>query len=235
MIRCLIVEDEPLAAQLLASYVQKIDELELIGVYENPFEAWSFLQDQTVELIFLDIQMPELNGIQFAKLIGKTSAIIFTTAYPTYAVDGFEVEALDYLVKPVSLQRFLTAINRYKERYAEEESVSEPSLSQPERSYLFVKTEYRHQKINFEDIIYLKEMGDYVSIFTSKGKIMTLENMKSFESSLPKNRFMRVHKSYLISMDRIDFVERNRIKIEEEWIPIGATYLEAFAQRLKNR
>ncbi|MEM7368843.1 MAG: LytTR family DNA-binding domain-containing protein [Bacteroidota bacterium] len=229
MIRCIIIEDEPLASKLLASYVEKIDDLDLLGVFENPFDAWSFLQAHDLELIFLDIQMPELNGIQLAKLIGQGAAIIFTTAYPDYAVDGFEVEALDYLVKPISLGRFLSAINRYKER---KKSILHPEKAS-EVHYLFVKTEYRHQKIDFDDILYLKGMGDYVSILTKKGRVMTLENMKSFEASLPADRFMRVHKSYLIAMDKIAFVERNKININNELIPIGATYQELFWKRLK--
>lgn len=228
MISCVIIEDEPLAAKLMASYIEKIEELELLGQFENPFEAWSFLQREEVDLIFLDIQMPELNGIQLAKLIGQRSSIIFTTAYPDYAVDGFEVQALDYLVKPISLQRFLRAVDRYKEN----KKVSEPKTQNSEATYLFVKTEYRHQKIDFDDILYLKGMGDYVSIHTRKGRIMTLENMKSFESSLPSDRFMRVHKSYLIALDKIDFVERNKIKIDQEMIPIGATYQEQFWNHL---
>jgi len=229
MISCVIVDDEPLAGQLLASYVGKIDDLELAGVFSNPIEAWSFLQKNKVDLLFLDIQMPELNGVQLAKLISAETSIIFTTAYPDYAVEGFELKALDYLVKPIRLQRFLESVNRFREigkQHSDQKQEKQPT-------YLFVKTEYRHQKINFEDILYLKGMGDYVSIFTRNGRILTLENMKSFESSLPATQFVRVHKSYLVSLDKIDFIERNRIKIEEELIPIGATYQEEFWKRLK--
>ncbi|MEL6257037.1 MAG: LytTR family DNA-binding domain-containing protein [Bacteroidota bacterium] len=228
MIRTLVIDDEPLAGKLISSYVEKVEDMELMGYFSNPFEAWTFLQEHEVNLIFLDIQMPELNGVQLAKLLGNKVSIIFTTAYPDYAVEGFELKALDYLVKPINLQRFLQSIERYRELH---QSTPTPETTSP--SYIFVKTEYRHQKLNLEDILFLKGMGDYVAIHTRRGRIMTLENMKSFEANLPKTGFMRVHKSYLVSMDKIEFVEKNRIRIGDELIPIGATYQEAFWKRLR--
>lgn len=232
MIRCLIIDDEPLAGKLLASYVEKVENLTLVGSFTNAFEAWTFLQKESVDLVFLDIQMPELNGVQLAKLLGEQVSVIFTTAYPDYAVEGFELKALDYLVKPIRLQRFLESVNRYKESDLPAESQAvEPKA---DATYIFVKTEYRFQKINLTDIFFLKGMGDYVSIHTHSGRIMTLENMKSFEAKLPKDRFIRVHKSFLISMEKIEFVERNRVKIGEELIPVGATYQSDFFARLKS-
>lgn len=229
MIRCVVIDDEPLAGQLLASYIEKVEDLVLVNSFTNALEAWTFLQKEQIDLIFLDIQMPELNGVQLAKLIGDQARVIFTTAYPDYAVEGFELKALDYLVKPISLQRFLSAINRYNEHSA----IKPVSTLKEASSYIFVKTEYRHQKIAFDEILYLKGMGDYVSIHTEKDRIMTLENMKSFELKLPKERFIRVHKSYIISLEKLEFVERNRAKIREELIPIGATYQADFWARLK--
>ncbi|MEM6800943.1 MAG: LytTR family DNA-binding domain-containing protein [Bacteroidota bacterium] len=229
MINCLIVDDEPLATQLLSSYVSKIEDLNLLESFNNSFEAWTFLQKEEVDLVFLDIQMPELNGVQLARLLGDKTQVIFTTAYPDYAVEGFELKALDYLVKPINLQRFLQAVDRYREKNTEATTVKGADSN----SFIFVKTEYRHQKIDLKDILYLKGMGDYVSIYTESGRILTLENMKSFESRLAMEQFMRVHKSYLVAMDKIDFVEKNRIRIREELIPIGATYQEAFWKRLK--
>lgn len=224
MIKCIIVDDEPLAVQLLSDYVSKIDHLELAGSFSNPIEALSFTQSNAVDLIFLDVQMPELNGVQFAKVIGQKSKIIFTTAYPDYAVEGFELNAVDYLVKPITLQRFIESVNRITDQPTTQTAVPE-KIS---KDFLMVKTEYRHQKINFSDILYFKGMGDYVSIVTEAEKIMTLENMKSFVEKLPTQNFIRVHKSYIISIDKIQFVERNRISINEELIPISATYQEAF-------
>jgi len=228
MIKTLVIDDEPLAGKLISSYVEKVEDMELLGYFSNPFEAWTFLQETEVDLIFLDIQMPELNGVQLAKLLGNKVSIIFTTAYPDYAVEGFELKALDYLVKPINLQRFLQSIERFRELHA-----NAPSNEATPASYIFVKTEYRHQKVNLEDILFLKGMGDYVAIHTHEGRIMTLENMKSFEAHLPPQHFMRVHKSFLVSMDKIEFVEKNRIRIAEELIPIGAKYQEAFWKRLR--
>lgn len=224
MISCIIVDDEPLAVDLLKDYVTKLDHLELKGSFHNPLEALSYLQNESVDLIFLDIQMPELNGVQFGKIIGKKAKIIFTTAYPDYAVEGFELNAADYLVKPITLQRFIEAVNRIQEQSENNDT----AVTKNQKDFLMVKTEYRRQKVNYDDILYFKGMGDYVSIVTEENKIMTLENMKSFMEKLPNDQFIRVHKSYIVSIHKIDFVERNRISINKELIPISATYLDAF-------
>lgn len=224
MIKCLIVDDEPLAVQLLTSYVNKMDQLELAGSFSNPLDALSFTQTNAIDLIFLDVQMPELNGVQFAKVIDKKSKIIFTTAYPDYAVEGFELNAVDYLVKPITLQRFIESVNRVIESNNES---TNSSSTENKKDFMMVKTEHRLQKINYADILYFKGMGDYVSIVTTNERIMTLENMKSFAEKLPDS-FIRVHKSYIISIDKIMFIERNRIGIQDELIPISATYQEGF-------
>ena len=228
MIKCLIVDDEPLAIQLLTSYVSKMDQLELLGSFSNPLDALSFTQTHPIDLIFLDIQMPELNGVQFAKVLGKKSKVIFTTAYPDYAVEGFELHAIDYLVKPITFQRFVESINRVIETNNTNVILSNPVNTEQKKDFLMVKTEHRLQKINFSDILYFKGMGDYVSIVTTTERIMTLENMKSFVEKLPDDNFIRVHKSYIISIDKIMFIERNRIGIKDELIPISATYHETF-------
>lgn len=232
MIKCVIIDDEPLAGKLMASYVEKVENLELVANFTNAFEAWSLLQKEEIDLVFLDIQMPELNGVQLAKLLGDRIQVIFTTAYPDYAVEGFELKALDYLVKPIRLQRFLEAVNRFQK--SESQALPIATLPPPGPNYIFVKTEYRYQKIDLADILFLKGMGDYVSIHTHNGRIMTLENMKSFAAKLPNERFIRVHKSYLISLEKVEFVERNRVKIGEELIPVGATYQADFFARLKS-
>lgn len=223
MTTCLIIDDEPLAINLLASYVDKIDYLSLAGTFSNPLEALGFLQNNHVDVIFLDIQMPELSGIQFAKIIDNNTAIIFTTAYPNHALEGFELEVIDYLVKPITLERFIKATNRLKS--------NEPKSSKPltsSKDYFFVKTEYKHLKINYADILYMKGYGDYVAIQKTNEKILTLENMKYFEKTLPSNQFVRVHKSYIISLDHISYIEKNRIVIGKEFIPIGGKYQDNF-------
>lgn len=231
MKRCVIIDDEPLAIQLLNSYVEKIDDLELAGSFTNPLEALGFLQKETVDIVFLDVQMPELSGIQVAKIIGYNTSIIFTTAYPNYAVEGFELNATDYLMKPITLERFLQAVNRLESK-SDNASVDALSNSKS-KDYIFVKTEYRHQKIKLSEILYFKGFGDYVSIHLDKERILTLENMKSFEQSLPNDLFMRVHKSYIVSLEHIDYIEKNRIVIRDESIAIGGKYQDAFWQKIK--
>ena len=229
MIRAIIVDDEPLAIKLLENYADKLEKIQILGTYANPIDALNFIQSQEVDLIFLDIQMPELNGLNLAKLIGEDTKIIFTTAYPDHAVQGFELKALDYLVKPISLARFLDAVGRYEQP----QKVAATSVEQATTKYLFVKTEYRKQRIDFSDIFYLQGMGDYCAIVTKDKKIMTLEKLRSFEDRLPSNNFIRVHKSYIVALDKIDFVEKNRIKILENRVPIGATYEARVKEVLK--
>jgi len=226
MIKCIIVDDEPLAAQLLLSYAEKIDELDVVDVFHNPLEALSLIQNQKIDLIFLDIQMPELKGTQLAKLVQEDTSIIFTTAYAAHAVEGFELNALDYLVKPVNFERFLQSILRYTKLKKTNPIPTSETSNTVNASIIFVKTEYRLQKLNLEDIAYFKSMGDYVQIITDTEKVMTLETMKSFEEKLPKNIFLRVHRSYLIAIKKIKFIQNNKIKILNELIPIGRTYLD---------
>lgn len=230
MINCIIIDDEPLAGELLASYIEKIEDLHLLGCFTNPLDGVSFLQQNAVDLVFLDIQMPELSGLQVAKLVKPECSVVFTTAYPDYAVSGFELKALDYLVKPINLQRFLEAVNRHKEAktYIKAETV------ETHPGYLFVKSEYRHQKVELSNIKFLKGMGDYVAIILQEGKLLTLEKMSAFESKLPASQFMRIHKSYLVAIDKIDYIERNRVAINGELLPIGPSYQERFWEKINS-
>jgi len=229
MIRCIVIDDEPLAGQLLSSYAEKIEDLEVAKVFTNPLDALSFLQSNAIDLIFLDIQMPEIKGTQLAKIIDDKIGVIFTTAYPEHAVEGFELNAVDYLVKPINFQRFLSATIRFK-KIKSGQSHSQISDS---KDLIFVKTEHRLQKVKLLDINYLKSLGDYVQIVTSNEKIMTLENMKSFEERLSKSQFLRIHRSYIIALNHIDFVKNHRVKIGDEMIPIGKTYQDQFYEKLK--
>ena len=226
MIRCIIVDDEPLSIELLSSYASKIDKLNLVQTFSNPLEALAYLQNNEVDLIFLDIQMPELSGIDFAKVVSKNASVIFITAYPEYAVKGFELNAVDYLMKPVTFQRYVESVDRITNNKQKAGDTTD------KRDYIMIKTEHRLQKVNLSDILYLKGMGDYVSIVLPTQKIMTLENMKSFQEKLSGYNFMRVHKSYIISIDKIEFIEKNRISIAEELIPISATYQGDFWNKI---
>lgn len=235
-ISCVVVDDEPLALKLMADYVQKTAFLELKEQTADPLKAIELVQQGTVDLLFLDIQMPELTGFQLMKIIGHKSKVIITTAYPDYALDGYEFDVIDYLLKPVTFDRFLVAAHKARERLITEPAspVQMPAHTTPAPAgYIFVKTEYRIQKINLADILYMEGLRDYVAIYTTTEKILTLQSMKSFQEQLPDSNFMRVHKSYLVALDKIRFIERNRIVIGNNYIPIGETYLELFHQRLK--
>ncbi len=221
MINCIIIDDEPLAAQLLSSYTEKVEDIHLLGVFHNPLSALNILKDKQVDLVFLDIQMPELSGTQLAKIVDPSIEIIFTTAYPEFAVEGFELKALDYLVKPISFIRFLDAIDRYRSLHTKQKTIQDDS-----QQFLFVKSEYRLQKINTSDILYLQGNGDYCNIVCADKKILTLEKLSSFENRLSPRQFIRVHKSYMIAIEKIEYIEKKRIRIGDTMIPIGLTYEE---------
>ena len=221
MINCIIIDDEPLAAQLLSSYTDKVEDIHLLGVFHNPLSAMTYLKDKQVDLVFLDIQMPELSGTQLAKIVDPSIEIIFTTAYPEFAVEGFELKALDYLVKPISFIRFLDAIDRYRSLHNKQKTIQDDP-----QQFLFVKSEYRLQKINTSDVLYLQGNGDYCNIVCTDKKILTLEKLSSFENRLSSRQFIRVHKSYIVAIEKIEYIEKKRIRIGETMIPIGLTYEE---------
>jgi DNA-binding LytR/AlgR family response regulator len=238
-ISCVVVDDEPLALKLMADYVQKTPFFTLKEQTTNPLRAMELVQQGEVDLLFLDIQMPELTGLQLMKIIGHKCKVILTTAYADYALDGYEFDVIDYLLKPVTFDRFLVAAHKAKERLSTEPAVviqapgTTASTPTPTpASYIFVKTEYKIQKVDLSDILYMEGLRDYVAIHTTAGKILTLQSMRSFQEQLPESQFMRVHKSYLVALDKIQFIERNRIVIAGNYIPVGETYQEQFQQRL---
>lgn len=228
MIRCITIDDEPLALQLLESHISKTDGITLLAAFTNPIEALQQLDTLKPDLIFCDIQMPELNGLQFSKIIAHKTPVIFTTAYDQYALDGYELDVIDYLLKPIVLERFQKAVQKAADRIKPKTSI--PATATVD--YIFVKSEYKTLKINLSDIHYIKGMADYVTIVTAAKKIHTLENLKHYEATLPSDRFMRVHKSYIIAMDKIAFVERNRAVILKEYIPVSDTYKKAFFEKV---
>jgi two-component system LytT family response regulator len=236
-ISCVVVDDEPLALKLMADYVQKTPFLQLVAQTTDPLKAMELVQQGGVELLFLDIQMPELTGLQLMKIIGHKCKVILTTAYPDYALEGYEFDVIDYLLKPITFDRFLVAAHKAKERLLTEAPVvvqaPAPAASTPTPGYIFIKTEYKIQKVDLADILFLEGLRDYVALHTTSGKILTLQSIRSFQEQLPEHNFMRVHKSYLIAIDKIQFIERNRIVINEHYIPVGETYQEQFQQRLK--
>jgi DNA-binding LytR/AlgR family response regulator len=226
--KCLIIDDEPLAVKLLKDYASKVPDLEVVMAGSDVFEGLKLAQAGDADLIFLDIQMPALTGIQFMKVLNGKCKVILTTAYEEYALQAFDHDVVDYLLKPFSLERFMTAVQRARERLSPAKSPVETIKA----DYIFVKSEYKMVKIELKDILYLESLRDYVAIHTTSGKILTLQSLRSFEETLDAGKFMRIHKSYIVSVDKIGSVERKRAVIGETYLPVGETYLEAFWSRL---
>ncbi len=233
MRQCLIIEDEPLALALLTDYVEQCPGWELAASFTDPIKALRFLEEQSVDLILLDIQIPTLTGIQFAKVIGNKYPVIFTTAYENYALDGFELDAYDYLLKPISLERFLQSMQKAAERLAQKsQSKSTSARVSSAKDYVFVKSGYKTVRLDFSEICYLEGLGDYIAIHTPSEKILSLSGIKSFLERLPDQEFVRVHRSYAVALSKIESIERNRIIIKEKHIPIGPKYQEDFWKRI---
>ncbi len=236
MLTCLIIDDEPSAVNILKDYVKKTPFLELVATANDPLEVLEIVKNQSIDLIFLDIQMPNLSGMDLMKILPKKTKVIITTAYSDYAVDGFKLEALDYLVKPISFERFLNAAQRGLNN-----SAAAPSKWQsPEKEgdYFFVKTEMKGKmvKINFADIWYIEGLKNYVSIYTATDRIIAYLSFKELEMKLPKT-FMRVHKSYVVALNRIKAVDGNQILLYDlkPAIPLGETYRKAFFANLQSK
>lgn len=232
MIRCLVVDDEPLALHILEDYISKIPFLTLIKATTNPIEALTMVQDGGIDLVFLDVQMPELTGIQFLKISNGKAKVILCTAYPQYALEGYELDVIDYLLKPIAFDRFYKSVQKAQTIIA---PAAKPALAaEPAKQddfmsdFIFVKTEHKIQKVYLHDILFIEGLKDYVSIFTSAERIITLQGMKKMEDALPERHFMRVHKSYIVSINKIDSIERSRIFIGDKIIPVGDTYREEF-------
>jgi two-component system LytT family response regulator len=231
LIRCIIVDDKPLAVDILSDYVGKIPFLTLSFSTTNPLLAINEIMENGADLIFLDIQMPQLNGVQFMKIVQGKCKVILTTAYPEYALDGFENDAIDYLLKPISFERFYKAVQKANHYFNGINPKQDPiTIQQPlkEIEFIFVKTEYKLLKININEILYVEGLQNYVSIYTRTEKVISLQNIKKIEEQLPKSQFIRVHKSYLVATNKIDSIERSRIHIGNNLIPLGDFYREAF-------
>jgi two-component system LytT family response regulator len=228
-IRCLIIDDKPLAIDILADYTRKTPFLELIATTTNPIEGLSIIREQQIDLVFLDIQMPELTGLQFMKIAGKQCKVILTTAYSEYALDGFEHDVIDYLLKPIAFDRFYRAAEKAMQSIGNSFDKIPPLPQAEQRNeYLFVKTEHRIQKVNLRDILFVEGLQNYISINTGTERILSLQPLKKIEETLPQKEFIRVHKSFIIALRHITAIERSRIFIGESIIPIGDNYREGF-------
>jgi DNA-binding LytR/AlgR family response regulator len=234
MIKCLVVDDEPLALHILEDYISKIPFLQLVKATTNPIEALQLVQEGSVDLVFLDVQMPELTGIQFLKIANGKVKVILTTAYSQYALEGYELDVVDYLLKPIAFDRFYKSVQKVQQIISPSAAPAlaakeEPAPQQDLLSdFIFVKTEHKIQKVYLNDILFIEGLKDYISIFTTTERIITLQIMKKMEEALPERHFIRVHKSYIVAINKIDSIERSRIWIKDKIIPVGDTYREEF-------
>lgn len=240
MINVIIVDDEPLAQDVLETYIEKMPELNLVKKCNNALEANEALKSNDIDLMFLDIQMPQLTGIDFLKTIANPPLVIFTTAYPNYAIEGFELNALDYLLKPISLERFMKAVNKAMDQIELQSKDSGGTTAKDGPDYIFVKADKKLVKINYDDILYIEGLKDYVIIRMEKGRVITLQTMKSLEDKLPAAHFKRIHRSYIVGIDKINAIVGNMVEILEKnqpkHLPIGKNYREELLQIVnKNR
>ncbi|RMG26156.1 MAG: DNA-binding response regulator [Bacteroidetes bacterium] len=220
-IRCIAIDDEPLALEVIQKFASKIPSLDLLGCFQNPLEALEFIQQEPVNLIFLDVQMPDLSGLQLKQHLPEDLSVIFTTAYSEYAIESYNLNAVDYLLKPILFDRFLKAVQKAQKLLQVEMQEKPPT-------YLFIKSDTRYFKVNYDDILYIEGMRDYIAVHTPYKKILTLMSMTKILEKLPSASFMRVHKSFIINLNHISLVQNNRVLIQEREIPISNTYKENF-------
>lgn len=240
MLNVLIVDDEPLALDVLETYIGQMQELHLVKRCSNALEANEALKVNDIDLMFLDIQMPQLTGIDFVKTLSRPPMVVFTTAYPNYAIQGFDLNALDYLLKPISLERFVKAVNKAVEHSEMTHRESAPAHNNEGQDFFFVKADKKLVKVNFDDIIYIEGLKDYVIIRLLHGRVITLQTMKSLEDRLPHGRFKRIHRSYIVAMDKITAIEGNMVEVLEKdkpkLLPIGKNYRDDLLEMIdKNR
>lgn len=226
-LRCCVVDDEPLAQDLIASYIEKTPFMELVGKFNSAQDAIKTILEENIDIVFLDIHMPQLSGMEFARIVPSTCRIIFTTAYDRYAIEGFKLNALDYLMKPISYEEFINSANRAME-WAELRRKADEASN--DKQYLIVKSEYKYVQIAVKDILFVEGLKDYVKIYLAdkKSPVTTLMSMKAIERFLPETEFLRVHRSFIVNTTQIRTIERNRIVFGNHYIPVSESYKQAF-------
>ena len=230
-LRCIIADDEPVARKILREFIEQVPSLELTAEFKNAVRTEAFLQDNAADVLFLDINMPRISGLQFLKRSNVKPLVILTTAYPEYALEGYELDVIDYLLKPISFDRFAKAVKKASDYLA----LKEKKEAETPSTFLFVKSEKRIEKIELADIQYIESMGNYINIMTTHKKIVAYLTLKGIESKLPSDQFIKVHQSFLIPLARIEFIEGNRIKLKDASIPIGRNYRDAVMKLVEER
>ena len=233
MIKTIAIDDEPLALQLIAGYIEKTPGLDLAGKFDNPLDAFDYMSNETVDLVFVDIQMPDLTGIEFTRAINKGPKVIFTTAYEKYALEGFKLDVIDYLLKPFSYEEFLKAVQKALQLIRLEHK-SEVIQVEANSEFLFLKSEYKIRRINFNEILYIEGLKDYVKVYIKNDSkpVLSLTSLKSLENKLPESRFMRVHRSFIVNLEKIETIERSRIIFGKVYIPVSDLYKDKFQEFL---
>lgn len=218
-VKCIIVDDEPTARDIIRIHIEQIDDIEIVAICKNAIEAINALNKYTVDLIFLDINMPDMSGISLAKSVQNSTKIIFTTAYREYAIDGFDLQAVDYLLKPISLSRLIKAVQKFR---------AENKLNDPQKDYIVVRSERKMVKINFNDIILIESLSDYLKIHTTKKTVVTRETISNIESKLPSNTFVRIHRSFIIAIPSISSYTSEYVEMNGKTISISRSYRDSF-------
>lgn len=231
MIRCLVVDDEHLAREAIKAYIEKIPELALVGECENALQAMAFLRKENIDLIFLDIEMPEIDGISFLKYVKNNPGVIFTTAYRNYAVEAFDLDVIDYLLKPISFERFVLAINKFHER--KNSNVSHNETNKTNRNFINIKANRKTYKIDVANIVYIESLKDYVKIICSDESIVTHDSLSNLEDILKQFGFIRIHNSFLVATDKIKSFNSESVFLEEKELPISRTYKKYVLSQLE--
>ncbi len=223
-IKCIIIDDEPLAVEVIKTHLSEFSNMELVGVFSNPIEALNLMEKENIDAVFLDINMPKMNGLEFIKSIGPKTNFIVTTAYREYAVESFDLDVLDYLVKPIPFVRFLKSINKLSQKIISEVK-DDPLRETKEKSFIFLKVNKKLVKVKFEDILYIESLKDYIKVFTIVEDYIVHKSLTGITEELPKEQFLRIHRSFAIALDKIKEVEGNTVQINNKRIPIGRKYL----------
>ena len=233
-IRCIIVDDEPMAREILENHLKRIDSIEIAGSCKNAIEAFNLMNSENIDLIFLDINMPEISGLSFAKSINKKIKIIFTTAYREYALDGFDLKAVDYLLKPISFERLFQSIQKFKNESLSFRQEETRDVEDENTHFFFVRADRKMIKINFSELEYVESLADYVKIHSKDKVIITRETISSIEAKLPKKDFLRIHRSYIVSINKIESFTNEYIEIRKKALPISRSYKNDVKHRLDN-